>query len=153
MLYREVALPICSSALTDWSDDLVSWLPTPCCAHLFLFMQHHISSGALEAGSNLLVHHLPPIMHSSPHLASACMRAWLSLVVAAAAAGLQDQKQQAVQHMRQAASGVMSQVDWAWVSCPDYDSAMTVPYSAKIHPTLCLQYQPLRDCTECEVLH
>jgi hypothetical protein len=79
-------------------------------------VQHQLSQGALEAAFSLLLQHLPQIAASSPSLVGSCTRAWLPLVVAAAAAGQQDLQAQVVEVMRQAAMGQLEHIDTAWVS-------------------------------------
>lgn len=82
----------------------------------FCLLQHHLQSGALEGGFSLLLQHLPQISCSNAALAQAGMKLWLSLLVAAAAAGQHDVQAQVEEVMRQAAHEAMSLLDWAWVS-------------------------------------
>lgn len=78
--------------------------------------QHHLQSGGLEAAFNLLRQHLPPIMSSSTGLAQACVRAWLSLLVAAAnAPGYQELQTQVEGVLRQSAQGASDHLEMAWV--------------------------------------
>jgi hypothetical protein len=78
--------------------------------------QHQLQQGALEESFSLLLHHLPGITTSSPHLSQACTQPWLSLLVAAAAAGAAPLQQQVAEVMQQCAEGQQQHIDMAWVS-------------------------------------
>jgi hypothetical protein len=91
--------------------------PCRCCCFVARATQHHLHQGALEDAFALLLQDLPAISSSSPSLASACTRPWLSLMVAAAAAGSAELQDQVAEVMRQCAEGQQQHVDMAWVSC------------------------------------
>lgn len=84
---------------------------------LVAFLQHHIQAGDLEQGFSLLLQHLPQVSSSSsPDISAACVRPWLSLLVAAATAGQTELHSQVVEVMRHWAEGHTQTIDTAWVS-------------------------------------
>lgn len=76
-------------------------------------LQHHIQAGALEQGFSLLLEALP---RDSSGGSSAWVRPWLSLLVAAAAAGQVEMYSNVCEVMDQWAQGHTQTIDMAWVS-------------------------------------
>lgn len=81
-------------------------------------LQHHIQSGALEQGFSLLLQHIPQVSSRSAGLSSACVRPWLSLLVAAAAEQQTELHSQVTEVLGQWAEGHTQTIDTAWVSQP-----------------------------------
>jgi hypothetical protein len=108
------------------------------CYALLLWLQHHIQAGALEQGFSLLLQHLPQISSSSTSLASACVRPWLALLVAAAAAGNADLHSQVAEVIGQWAETHTQAIDTAWVSfqlCHNLAVCIEPLLAARVHGT------------------
>ena len=122
----------------------LSLIVTLYCHAVFLVVeQHHIQQGSLEAGFSLLLQHLPHISNSSSSaagLSAACVGPWLSLLVAAAAAGQAALHAQVSEVLGQWAQGHAQHIDMAWVS----DDVAFIHELQVIHRKLCPFREPTR---------
>jgi hypothetical protein len=80
-------------------------------------LQHHIQAGALEQGFSLLLEALPQAAQGGPAASAATwVQPWLSLLVAAAAAGQAEMYSNVCEVMDEWAQGHTQTIDMAWVS-------------------------------------
>ncbi|KAF8069413.1 SKI3 [Scenedesmus sp. PABB004] len=86
-------------------------------AAVMALLQFHIAQGSLEAGFALLLQHLPSLASETTALAGPCAKAWLALVVAAAAARAPEVLAQVTEVFRQVVAGQAPHLDAAWVEC------------------------------------